>query len=149
MEYKNNAASRSPSAISPSLRPSFREAMCRAERQLDPRYFRKEEREDARELCMILAEVYMMAPDKPIRISGEWLDGYIVQEIFGQITVDHGRLVLDEFSKLTDEIKNPKAYLRTMLYNSVFSMSAHYQNEVTVDMYQTGELDMYEEGKRK
>lgn len=148
MEQKNDSYHSAAGRI-PSLRPSFREAMCRAERQLDPRYFRKEEREDARELCMILAEVYMMAPDKPIRISGEWLDGYIVQEIFGQITVEHGHLVLDEFSKLTDEIKNPKAYLRTMLYNSVFSLGAHYHNEVNVDMYGTGELDMHEERKRK
>lgn len=145
MEYKNNAASRSPSAISPSLRPSFREAMCRAVRQLDQRCFRKEEQERARELQLIMAEVYMMAPDKPIRISGEWLDGYVVQEVFRQLNSTHGRMVIEEFEKLTDQIKNPKAYLRTMLYNSVFSIESHYENANMVDMKESGELEYREE----
>ena len=137
MEQKNDSYHSAAGRI-PSLRPSFREAMCRAERQIDIRCFAKEERKRARELCAIIAEVYMMAPDKPIRISGEWLDGYIVQEIFSQINEEHGRLVIIEFEKLTEPIKNPKAYLRTMLYNSVFSLEAHYENENAV--YFHGEL---------
>ena len=68
------------------LRPSFREAISRAERQVEYDIILQGEMVAsglAREVCMIIAEVYMMDPEKPIRISGEWLDGHVVQEVFG------------------------------------------------------------------
>jgi hypothetical protein len=83
---------------------------------------------------MIMAEVYMMDPDKPIRISGEWLDGHVVQQVFSEIERDHVEMVVSEFYRLTDEIRNKKAYLRTALYNSVFSIEAHYTNRVNHDL---------------
>ena len=121
----------------PSLRPSFREAISRAERQVrrdDILHDRTVRAELLRELCMIMAEVYMMDPDKPIRISGEWLDGHVVQQMFSEIERDHVEMVVSEFYRLTDEIRNKKAYLRTALYNSVFSLEAHYTNRVNHDL---------------
>ena len=123
--------------LSRSLRPSFREAICRAERQV--------ERDDIlhdgtvfppllREICMIMAEVYMMDPDKPIRISGEWLDGHVVQQVFCELQREHVQMVAGEFCRLTNDIRNKKAYLRTALYNSVFSIEAHYTNRVNHDL---------------
>ena len=72
MEYKNNAASRSPSAISPSLRPSFREAMCRAVRQIDQRCFRKDEQERA-DLAMIIEEVLLQRCQGVKNEKGVWV----------------------------------------------------------------------------
>ena len=120
-----------------SLRPSFRSAISRAERQVEYDYILHDKTvapELAHEVCMIIAEVYMMAPDKPIRISGEWLDGYIVQEVFGELTRDHVEMVIGEFCRLVIDVRNKKAYLRTALYNSVFSIDAHYTNRVHYDM---------------
>lgn len=116
-----------------SLRPSFREAISRAERQVDSWAIvndRPTESGLVREVCAIIAEVYMMNPDGPIRISGEWLDGHVVQQVFGELGQMHVVAVLDEYVKLSHDIRNKKAYLRTALYNCVFSLDAHYINLV-------------------
>jgi hypothetical protein len=118
----------------PSLRPSFREAISLAEKQIGFRTISMRDKPRAHEICAIIAEVYMMAPDKPIRISGEWLDGYIVQQVFREITMEHAQAVIDEFERITEDIVNKKAYLRTMLYNSIFTLDAHYANRVKHDM---------------
>ena len=119
-------------------RPSFREAISRAERQV---WYGEivHDRDSgtvelAHELCMIMAEVFMMDPDKPIRISGEWLDGHVVQQVFGELTREHVEMVIEEFCRLTCDVRNKKAYLRTALYNSVFSIEAHYRNRVNHDL---------------
>lgn len=123
-------------SLTRSLRPSFRSAISRAERQVrrdDILHDGTVRAELLRELCMIMAEVYMMDPDKPIRISGEWLDGHVVQQVFNEIGRYHVEMVVSEFYRLTEEIRNKKAYLRTALYNSVFSIEAHYTNKVKHD----------------
>lgn len=120
-----------------SLRPSFSEAISRAERQVQYDIILRGKLIApglAREVCMIIAEVYMMDPDKLIRISGEWLDGHVVQQVFGQLTIEHVVMVIDEFCRLTVDVRNKKAYLRTSLYNSVFSIDAHYTNRVNYDL---------------
>ena len=120
-----------------SLRPSFRSAISRAERQVERDAIvidRVASPELVREICMIIAEVYMMDADKPIRISGEWLDGHVVQEVFGELTREHVVAVIWEFRRLTCEVRNKKAYLRTALYNSVFTLKAHYENKVNHDL---------------
>ena len=120
-----------------SFRPSFREAISRAERQIAAWAICADTPTDkplVREICAIIAEVYMMHPERPIRISGEWLDGYVVQEVFGQLGQMHALAVIEQFRAVTDEIRNKKAYLRTSLYNSAFSLNAHYTNKVNHDL---------------
>lgn len=85
------------------------------------------------EMCAIMAEAYMMDPADKIRISGEWLEVYIVQQVFGELTDEHVLQVLDDYNKVTSEIKNKKAYLRTMLYNVVFCLGASTRNETLSD----------------
>jgi len=122
------------SSLVPS-RPSFREAISRAEEQAEyPDSYTREEEPMAHELCKIIAEVYMMDRSKPIRISGEWLDGHVVAEVFGEITHEHIMCVMQEYECRTDEIRNVKAYLRTMLYNSVFTVNSHLTNRLTNHM---------------
>ncbi|MBQ8528471.1 MAG: hypothetical protein IJ459_01910 [Clostridia bacterium] len=118
------------SSLFPS-RPSFREAIRRAEEQAEyPDCYTAQEEYMAHELCKIIAEVYLMDPKKPIRISGEWLDGHVVAEVFGEITHKHITCVMEEYERQTDEIRNVKAYLRTMLYNSVFTVNSHIGNRL-------------------
>lgn len=82
---------------------------------------------------MIIAEVYLMSPDTPLYISGEKLDGYIVQEVFREITASHAELVIRSFNSAAYLVRNKKLYLRTALYNSVFELEAHYANLVSHD----------------
>lgn len=114
-------------------RPSFREAIARAEDQIELGaidHFQNE----ARELCMIMAEVWMMNPADKLRISGEMLDVYLVQEVLREVSCEHVRLVLSNFHNVTYLVQNKKAYLRAALYNSVFEMEAHYANRVARDL---------------
>ena len=92
-----------------------------------------------RELCYIIAEVYIIDPDSKIKIADEILDAYLVQEIFRELTLQHLELVESNFGDQTELIKNKRAYLRTALYNSVFEIEAHYTNLVNHDM-STGKL---------
>ena len=123
-------------SVPPSFRPSFKDAIKRAEEQVEYDVIVHDKRispELAHEACKIIAEVYLMDPERPIRISGEWLDGYVAQEVFREITRDHVETVVSEFCRLVIDVKNKKAYLRTALYNSVFSIDAHYRNRVNYD----------------
>lgn len=87
-----------------------------------------------RELCYIIAEVYIIDPESKIKVSDEYLDAYLVQEIFRELDFNHLELVLDNFNEKTDLVKNKRAYLRTALYNSVFEIESHYTNLVKHDM---------------
>lgn len=87
-----------------------------------------------RELCYIIAEIYIINPDSKVAISDETLDAYLVQEIFSELRYQHLELVLENFNSKTELVKNKRAYLRTALYNSVFEYESHYENLVNHDM---------------
>lgn len=78
----------------------------------------------AEELCKVMAEVYMMSSALQIRISGEMLEADMVKAVFEEITAEHIKAVAEEYMKARGAVRNPKAYLRTVLYNSVFSLSS-------------------------
>lgn len=119
-----------PSCLS---RPSFRDAIRHAETQIEIECFDEHEMEQAREICAIIAEVWLMRDDIPIRIAGEQLDSTLVKQVFQEITAAHVRLVIGNFNGVTGLIRNKRAYLRTALYNSVFELEAHYRNLVNHD----------------
>lgn len=125
--------------LSSPVRLSFREAFRRAARQVELTCSDVGEKGALRELCYIIAEVYIIDPDSKVRISDEILDAYLVQEIFGELTLEHLRLVRDNFRDKIELVKNKRAYLRTALYNSVFEIQAHYTNLLNHDM-ETGKL---------
>lgn len=114
-------------------RPTLREALCRAECQIEAQAFEPFEAARVRELCFIIAEVYLLKPDSTVRIAGEALDAEVVQEVFRELCHEHVRMVLDNFKSVTAVIHNKKAYFRTALYNSVFEVEAHYANLVNHD----------------
>lgn len=117
------------------VRPSFREAFRRSARQVELyECSTASEIDFLRELCYIIAEVYVIDPDSKIKISDELLDAYLVQEVFGELTFEHLQLVRDNFMEMTDIVRNKRAYLRAALYNSVFEKEAHYTNLVNHDM---------------
>ena len=121
--------------LSRPVRLSFREAFRRAASQVEL-YECTEftERDHLRELCYIIAEVYIIDPDSKIKIADEILDAYLVQEIFRELTLQHLEFVESNFGDQTELIKNKRAYLRTALYNSVFEFEAHYKNLVKHDL---------------
>lgn len=126
-----------------SLRPSFREAISRAEGQVgynEMRVASEDLKHQMRmdlihDLCAIMAEIYMMDPDRTVRISGEEMDVYMVQQVFHEIRRDHVLEVAQGFDRLNELVRNRKAYLRAMLYNSVFSVQASVVNDSNADAW--------------
>jgi hypothetical protein len=133
MKYQKEDLGVSPSCPV-SSRPSLREAVSRAEQQIERYAFAEHEQDRVRELCFIIAEVYMMNPEHVIRISGEDLDAALVKEVFGELRNEHVRLVLDNFKSVTDIVRYKKAYFRSALYHSVFELESHYANLVNHDL---------------
>lgn len=110
-------------------RLSFREAVQMARDQIEfdcIEHFLDE----ANELCMIIAEIWMLDPADKIRIAGEVLDAYLVGEVFKEVRCEHVQMVIRNFHGINYLVQNKKSYLRTALYNSVFEMSAHYSNQI-------------------
>lgn len=132
-----------------SARLSFREAFCRAASQTEISACTDARSGQMRELCYIIAEVYMMNPDSAISVGGELLGADLVQGVFEELRYPHIEMVTDNFEKEARQIKNKKAYLRTALYNSVFELEAHYTNLVRCDGSGTGNSVLQGEAKKK
>ena len=117
-----------------SVRPSFREAFRRAAHQTELHLASDEERDALRELCYLIAEIYVITDSSPVCIGREILDGALVRDVFEELTIEHLRLVRGNFLKQSTVIRNKRAYLRTSLYHAVFELEAHYENVASLAM---------------
>lgn len=93
------------------------------------------ENKQAKELCTIIAQTLLMNPDTEIKVNGEFLPAFLVQEIFNELTHAHIELVLENFNKITYIVTNKSVFLRTALYNSVSELNSHYKNQVNHDLH--------------
>ena len=103
---------------------SFRETMRAAEVQIEIHCFVKADRAYARDVCRVIAEVYMMPEGASVKIEGEMLPAVTVRQIFSEITHEHVNFVLGELREYKGRIISMKGFLRTLLYNSVLSMES-------------------------
>ena len=82
------------------------------------------------ELCLIIAEIYVMNPDAAIKINKEDIGIHIVQEVYQKLTNEHLQTVYYNFTETQTKIYNKKSYFRTAMYNVIFEHNAHYTNIV-------------------
>ncbi len=103
-------------------RLSFREAMSAAEEQVMlNEYFEPDDRPHAREVCRVMAEVYMMNPAATVKVCEEEREAGMVAEVFRELTPEDVQGVVDKIhAGALQNVRNPRAYMRTMLYNEVF-----------------------------
>ena len=87
------------------------------------------------EICLIIAEVLVIPPERIMRIREQEIEARIVQEVYGKLNHEHIELVADNFRKQTKLIRKKSAYLQTALYNSVFELHSHYTNLVSHDFH--------------
>lgn len=104
----------------------FAETMPNGSRRIDEMY---------KEICLIIAEVYIKPPESIMRIRGAEIEAGIVQEVYRELGNDHLKLVVDNFKEQTHYIRQKTPYLQTALYNAVFEIESHYTNLVRHDMY--------------
>ena len=81
-----------------------------------------------KELCLIIAEVFVLNPESVIKINGSITSTKLVQEVFEQLRNDHVQLVFTNFQDVSCRVYNKKSYLRTSLYNVVFELESHFVN---------------------
>lgn len=89
------------------------------------------------ELALIVCEVLRLDPVRcpVIRIGGVELDLQMVQEIYSEFGADHAEAVMRAYKMISYPVRNKKAFLRTMIYNSVFELESGAVNEVAVDFH--------------
>ena len=91
-----------------------------------------------KEICLIIAEMYVKPPDSIVRIRGSVMEAGIVQEVYRELTHAHIELVAENFKQQRTLIRKKAAYLQTSLYNALFELDSHYTNLVNYDMHNYG-----------
>lgn len=132
-EQKNNGEK--PQITSSNLvKRSFSQTLNEVEARIEWECFGHNKRAKARELCMIIAEVERLPPDSLIRIDGEDREASEITEIYRMLTHDHIEQVLENIGLVQYRIRAMKTYLRTALYNSVFTIENSLENSVQCDI---------------
>lgn len=111
---------------------SLADHMQRIESQIEFESLEEEYKAQAAEICLIIAEVYMLSPSAHIKISGQKLTVALVCGVFDMLELRDIVAVMDNTEKATYEIKHKKTYIRTALYNSVFERETREVNELRV-----------------
>jgi len=83
-----------------------------------------------KELCLVIAEVFVLNPGSIIKINGLNMYAHLVQEVYSQLNNEHVCLVFQNFHNVSTHIYNKKAYLRTALFNAVFELESNYVNDL-------------------
>jgi hypothetical protein len=112
---------------------SFKEAIKQAENQIEAGYFPRHQAVYARDVCRVIAEIYMMPEGASVKIEGEMLPATVVKEVFAELEHEHVQYVLDELTNYEGRVFAMKLFIRTMLYNAVLTMESHYNNRYNAD----------------
>ena len=127
MEFKKNDTNLSQKeSASKSCRvdETLGETIARVFEQIEIECFDKDDSAKARELCYIIAEVYRLDPYESVKVDGHNLSAGTVAATFELITNEHIKTVIRKNDERDYPVKYKKAYLRTLLYNSVFEYSS-------------------------
>jgi hypothetical protein len=108
----------------------FKEAIRAAEEQIEVRCFPRHQADYAKDICRVIAEVYMLPESAQIKIEGEMLPAAMVKEVFHELTSEHAEYVANEISGYDGRIFAMKPFIRTMLYNAVLTMETAITHEV-------------------
>ena len=84
----------------------------------------------AREIALLIADVYNMRDEAEIRVSGIQRTAKEVKERFRLLNHFHIQYVIEAIKDNTTNIRNKRNYLLTALYNAPTTLETHYQNEI-------------------
>lgn len=84
---------------------------------------------------MDILHTYLNTTKKTIRIGGDDKPAMVVISKLMKLTYSEIMYAIDKFKEQTDRIKNPTAYMLTLLYNSKEQMNLDISNQVQHDMY--------------
>lgn len=141
----------SPSEVSGEVcsgrRLTFREAMSRAAKQVGLDGFTQIIGKSvvmgtdyllAKTLCMVMAEVYMTAPQHVMYVGGIPMEAQQIKDVYENLTQDHIECVMRKIQQSRGKaVKYQRPYLRTMLYNVVFEYEAQTQAGMDAKLWDT------------
>ena len=106
-----------------------------AREQVELESFGYRDRKFARELCVVIAEVYWLAQTAEgcVRIEGEPIPYRLVRDIYRFLRGEHLEHVMERYRSVRYGIRNVKAYLRTALYNAVFELEGSEENGYRIE----------------
>ena len=97
--------------------------------QIELETFSSTDKDFAKEIALIIAEVMRLPETALIRIDGNGLPAGMVQEVYAMLEREHVEGVISAYRRAKYEIRRRKTYLRTALYNSVFETESRIENE--------------------
>lgn len=90
------------------------------------------------EIIKVLADVMMLNPDDIVTINQVKLPAYIVQERFRAINSFHMDYIVETLRNNESKIRNVRAFILTVAYNTPSDMDAYYTAQVNYDMREDG-----------
>lgn len=128
-EMKNKNFSRGESGHGPSpVGPGLYELTEAARQQIELECFPERDAELARQIARIMAEVYRLPDECGIRIEGDRLPASMVKEVYAALTYEHVAAVIARFRLIGYEVRHPKSYIRTALYNAALETELQLEN---------------------
>lgn len=116
------------------IKRSFSQTLKAVEAQVEWQALPRDKQLKGKELCMIIAEVLRLHPEALIRVDGEDREAAEVAEIYSMLNYSHIEAVIDSIAATKYRIRAMKTYLRTSLYNVVFTLENSMDNEVRSDL---------------
>lgn len=113
---------------------SLLQTLARVKKNLDFYAFDEPYVAQAEEICLIIAEVFILPPTSEIQINGNKLTAEAVRVVLEMLTHDDIITVMDNFEAASYKIRHKKTYLRTALYNEVFERSSRIINGIRTDI---------------
>lgn len=141
--FTNHSQGRSQSQVG---YPTLGDHLARIEAQIEICCFDEEYEAQAEEICLIIAEVFMLPPTAEIQIAGQKLSVALVCGVYEMLRHEDIIAVMDNVERATYEIKHKKTYLRTALYNAVFEHETRELNDLRTEC---GDDDPYLRTRRE
>ena len=111
------------------------EVFALVQKQIDFESFLPADREIAREIAMIISEIYWLPSGCSVRIGGNALTAGMVAEVFEHLQFENIESVIRNFQNIKYPVRRIKSYFRTALYNSVFENTSRLDNSVRAGTY--------------
>lgn len=133
-QEEKNAINTEERITSNPIKRSFSQTLKSVEAQVEIFALPRPKQLKGKELCMIIAEVMRLPPDSLIRVDGDDKEASEVAEIYKMLNYSHIESVIDNVNSTKYRIRAMKTYLRTALYNSVFTLENSLDNEVNSEI---------------
>lgn len=88
----------------------------------------------AKEIAMLISDVYNLPDDNFVRIMGQDIRAETVKDRFRSLNHYHIQYVFESLRNTKTEVLNMRSYLLTALYNAPTTLESRYQNQISAGL---------------